>query len=108
MFQAQLLLALPQLQDPNFVVRNWYTALLSILLVTIVAAFNILGAKKLALAENVFVCLHLACFLIVIITLAVASPKNDAKEVFLTFSDGGDYPLSMFHSCAFYTLRRNE
>ena len=96
MFQAQLLMALPQLHDPSFVVRDWYTALLSILLVTIVAAFNILAAKKLALAENVFVCLHIACFFIVLITLAVTSPKLDAREVFLTFSNGGDYPLSMF------------
>jgi choline transport protein len=97
MFAAQLLMALAQLQNPDFVIQNWYTALLSILLVTMVTAFNIWGAKKLALAETIFVSLHVACFFIVLITVAVTSPKNDAKEVFLTFSDnGGNYPLSMF------------
>lgn len=94
MFAAQLLMALAQLQNPDFVIQKWYTALLSILIVTIVTAFNIWGAKKLALAEMAFVSLHVACFFIVLITVAVTSPKNDAKEVFLTFSDnGGNYPL---------------
>jgi choline transport protein len=97
MFAAQLVMALAQLQNPDFVIKNWYTALLSILLVTLVTAFNVWGAKKLALAETVFVSLHIACFFIVLITVAVTSPKNDGKEVFLTFSDnGGNYPLSMF------------
>lgn len=88
-------MALAQLQNPDFVIKNWYTALLSILLITMVAAFNIWGAKKLAPLETVFVFLHMSCFFIVLITVAVSSPKNDAKEVFLTFSDnGGNYPLS--------------
>lgn len=94
MFAAQLLMALAQLQHADFVIQNWYTALLSILIVTIVTAFHIWGAKKLALAETIFAFLHFACFFIVLITIAVASPKNDAKEVFLTFSDnGGNYPF---------------
>ena len=88
-------MALAQLQNPNFIIQQWYTALLSILIITIVTSFNIWGAKKLAFAEMAFVCLHIASFFIVLITVAVASPKNDAKEVFLTFSDnGGNYPLS--------------
>ena len=97
MFAAQLLMALVQIQNPDFVVHRWYTALLSILLITMVTAFNVRCAKKLALAEMAFVSLHIAAFFIVIITIAVTSPKNDAKEVFLTFSDnGGSYPLSTF------------
>jgi amino acid transporter len=96
MFAAQLLMALAQLQNPSFVVQNWYTALLSILIGTIVTAINVWGAKKLALVENVFVALHVATFFVVLITVAVTSPKNDTKEVFLTFTDnGGNYPLSM-------------
>lgn len=96
MFAAQLLMALAQLQNPSFVVQNWYTALLSILIGTMVTAINVWGAKKLALVENVFVALHVAAFFVVLITVAVTSPKNDTKEVFLTFTDnGGNYPLSM-------------
>ncbi|OAL25438.1 hypothetical protein AYO20_10472 [Fonsecaea nubica] len=94
MFGAQLVMALVQLKNPDFDIKNWYTALLSILIGTLVTAINVWGAKKLALLENVFVGLHVAGFFIVLITVAVASPKNDAKEVFLTFSDnGGNYPL---------------
>ncbi len=90
-------MALVQLQNPDFVIQRWYTALSSILIITMVTAFNIWCAKKLALAEMAFVSLHIASFFIVLITIAVTSPKNDAKEVFLAFSDnGGDYPLSTF------------
>ena len=97
MFGGELLMAVAQIQNPDFVIRDWYTALLSIAVITIIAAFNVLGAKKLALAEKVFASLHIGCFLIVLITLVVASPKNDAQEVFLTFSNnGGNYPTSMF------------
>ncbi len=88
-------MAAAQLQNPDFVIREWYTALLSILIVTMLTSFNIWCAKKLALAEMIFVSLHIGCFFVVLITIAVTSPKNDAKDVFLTFSDnGGDYPLS--------------
>lgn len=94
MFAAQLIMALAQLRNPDFVIKNWYTALLSILIGTIVTSINVWGAKKLALIETVFVSLHVAGFFIVLITVAVTSPKNDAKEVFLTFTDnGGNYPL---------------
>lgn len=93
-------MALVQLGNPDFVVQNWYTSLLSILVGTIVTAINVWGAKKLALLETVFVALHVAAFFVVLITVAVNSPKNDATEVFLTFSDnGGGYPLSTSTLC---------
>jgi amino acid transporter len=96
MFGAQLIMALVQLQNPDFDIKNYYTALTSVLIGTIVTAINVWGAKKLALLENVFVALHVAGFFVVLITVAVASPKNDAKQVFTTFADnGGNYPLSM-------------
>ncbi len=97
MFAAQLLMALAQIHDPNFVIKDWYTALLSILIATIITSVNVWGAKRLALVENVFVALHVASYFVVLITICVTSPKNDAQEVFTTFTDnGGNYPLSMF------------
>ncbi|KIW67784.1 hypothetical protein PV04_07013 [Phialophora macrospora] len=94
MFAAQLIFALVQLQNPDYEIHNYQTALTSILIATIVTAINVWGAKKLALLENVFVSLHVASFFVVLITVAVASPKNDAKQVFTTFTDnGGNYPL---------------
>lgn len=95
MFSAQLIFALVQLHNPDFVTKNYYVALVSILVGTIVTAINIWGAKKLALLENVFVALHVVGFFVVLITVAVASAKADAKEVFTHFTDnGGSYPLS--------------
>ncbi|KIW91170.1 uncharacterized protein Z519_08065 [Cladophialophora bantiana CBS 173.52] len=94
MFAAQLVMALVQLGNPDFDIKNWYTALLSILIGSFVTAINVWGAKKLALLENVFVALHVAGFFVVLITIAVAAPKNDGREVFLTFTDnGGNFPL---------------
>ena len=99
MFAAQLVMALVQLKNPDFDIKNWYTSLISILIGTIVTAINVLGAKKLALIEDVFVALHVASFFVVLITIAVTSQKNDAKDVFLTFTDnGGNYPTREFTS----------
>lgn len=93
MFAAQLIMALVQIGHPDFIIKNWHTALISILITTIVTGINIWGSKKLPMVEDGFVALHVAGFFIVLITIAVASPKNDAKEVFLTFTDnGGNYP----------------
>jgi choline transport protein len=101
MFAAQLIFALVQLQTPDFDVKNYYTALTSVLIGTIVTIVNVWGAKKLALVENVFVALHVAGFFVVLITVAVASPKASAKDVFTNFSDnGGNYPLSMLSPAA--------
>jgi choline transport protein len=96
MFAAQLIFALVQLRSPDFVVHNYYDALTAILIGSIVTAINVWGAKKLAMLEKVFVALHVAAFFVVLITVAVASPKTDAKHVFTSFTDnGGNYPLSM-------------
>ncbi len=95
MFCAQLLFALVQLQNPDFVTKNYYDALTAILIGTMVTAINVWGAKKLAFLENIFVALHVAGFFVVLITVAVTSPKAGAKEVFTSFTDnGGNYPLS--------------
>jgi amino acid transporter len=95
MFAAQLIIALVELGNPNFDTKNWHTALISILIGFFVTAVNVWGANKLALLENVFVALHVSCFFVVLITVAVASPKNTAKEAFTHFGDyGGNYPTS--------------
>lgn len=109
MFAAQLVFALVQLKNPDFDIHNYYTALTSILIGTIVTAINTYGAKKLAFLENVFVALHVASFFVVLITVAISSPKNDAKEVFATFTDnGGNYPLSMPAKPPFWPSRENS
>lgn len=100
MFASQLIFALVQLQNPNFVTHNYYDALTAILIGSIVTSVNVWGAKKLAMLENVFVALHVAAFFVVIITVAITSPKTDAKEVFTHFTDnGGNYPLRTLSFC---------
>lgn len=100
MFAAQLVMALVQMGNPDFAVKNWQTALISILIGTLITAINVLGARQLPIVEDAFALMHLVGFVVVLITVAVASPKTDAREVFLNFSDnGGNYPLSTSCSC---------
>lgn len=51
--------------------------------------FNIFGAKRLPLAEGIFVTCHFFAFIPVIVTLLVLAPKVDAKDVFTGFTDNG-------------------
>lgn len=95
LYSAQLIMSVASIANPDFVPKTWQTALISILIGAIVTAINVLGAKRLALVENVFVMLHVAGFFIVLITIAVVAPMNSAHDVFLKFSDnGGGYPTS--------------
>lgn len=51
--------------------------------------FNIFGAKRLPLAEGIFVTCHFFAFAPVVITLLVLSPKASARDVFTGFVDYG-------------------
>lgn len=51
--------------------------------------FNIFGAKRLPLAEGIFVTCHFFAFIPVIVTLLVLAPKVKAEDVFTGFTDNG-------------------
>lgn len=92
LYAAQLLFSLVSMQNPDFEVKNWYEALTAMLIVILVTAVNTWGVRKLAMLENIFVTLHVAGFVIVLVAVAVTGEKQTAREAFLEFYDGGGYP----------------
>lgn len=86
---AELVMGLAILNNPDFSPTRWQVTLLIIGLVTLFGAFNIFGAKRLALFEAVFAMLHFGVFFAVLITVVVMSPKTSAADVFLNFTDNG-------------------
>ena len=58
--------------------------------VIFIAAFNILFAKNLPLAEGIFACIHVFAFIPVITCLWAMTPeKQSAAAVFTQFTDNG-------------------
>lgn len=94
LYAAQLLFSLVTMQNPDFEVKNWYHSLAAVLIVILMTAINTWGVKKLAMLENIFVALHVAGFVIVLVAVAVTGEKQTAHDVFLDFYNGGGYPTT--------------
>lgn len=92
-FTAQLLMAAVSIGNPDFSPELWQTSLLAMLIGVLVTSLNIWCSKRLPVIENFFVFLHIACFVVVMVTLGVTSQKTPARQVFLEVTDnGGNYP----------------
>lgn len=86
-------MAVVSIGDPEFSPELWQTSLLAMLVGVIVTSLNIWCSNRLPVIENFFVFLHIACFVIVMVTLGVTTQKTPAREVFLEVKDyGGNYP----------------
>ncbi|RAQ73426.1 amino acid transporter [Aspergillus flavus] len=77
------------LNNDSYVPLRWHGTLLVIAAVICMTLFNIFGAKRLPLAEGIFVTCHFFAFAPVVITLLVLSPKASARDVFTGFVDYG-------------------
>ena len=87
---AEVILGMITINNSSFVPQRWQATLLIIATVLGLAAFNFFAGKKLAVAENLFVALHLLAFLPVIVTLLAMTPeKQTASAVFTQFTDNG-------------------
>lgn len=79
--------------NTGFSPELWQTSLLAMLIGVMVTSLNIWCARRLPAVENFFVFLHIACFVIVMVTLGVTNDKVPAREVFLEVTDNGaNYP----------------
>lgn len=79
--------------NPAFSPELWQTSLLAMLIAVLVTSLNIWCSRRLPAIENFFVVLHIAYFVVVMVTLGVASQKVPARQVFLEVTDnGGNYP----------------
>ncbi|KAE8349947.1 amino acid transporter [Aspergillus coremiiformis] len=77
------------LENDNYTPVRWQGTLLVMTSSIGVSAFNIFAAKRLPLAEGIFVSCHFFAFIPIIVTLLVLGPKVPAQEVFTGFTDYG-------------------
>ncbi|KAK5696056.1 hypothetical protein LTR97_008476 [Elasticomyces elasticus] len=78
---------------PNSVPFNsqWFPTLLAVGAIIAAALFNIFLASVFPLLEGIVLFVHLAGWAAVIVTLWVTSPRANARDVLLTFSNGGGW-----------------
>ncbi|KAK5732182.1 hypothetical protein LTR17_010759 [Elasticomyces elasticus] len=70
---------------------QWFPTLLAVGAIIAAALFNILLASVFPLLEGIVLFVHLAGWAAVIVTLWVTSPRANARDVLLTFSNGGGW-----------------
>lgn len=81
--------ALVIINDETYTPTRWQSTLLIFASVIGIGLFNIFGAKRLPLAEGVFVVSHFFAFFPIIIAILVLAPKTTPSAVFLKFTDNG-------------------
>lgn len=70
---------------------QWFPTVLAIAAILAAVLFNIYLPTRFPLLEGVMLFIHMAGWAAVIVTLWVTSPRADAKDILLTFSNGGDW-----------------
>ena len=70
---------------------QWFPTLLAVGAVIAAALFNIFCVTQFVLLEGVVLFIHLAGWAAVVVTLWVTSPRAHAKDVLLTFNNGGGW-----------------
>ena len=88
---ATMIQGLLELNDISYVFERWQGTLLAIAITLIAALFNVFLAKHLPKIEILFLVLHSAGFLAILIPLWVLSPRTSASIVFTQFTDGGNW-----------------
>lgn len=82
------MLGMAQLANPTYIIERWHTCLLCYLVLIIAALVNIFGRFLLDKLGRIMIVFNLLSFVIVIVViLAMASPKQDAQFVFVTFQN---------------------
>lgn len=79
------------LQNPNYGWERWHTTLMTIAVVLFCVLINIYVAKRLPLIESFLAFIHFGGLFIVIVVLWTLSPRNNAQDAFLGFSNNGGY-----------------
>ncbi|CZT20696.1 uncharacterized protein RCC_06554 [Ramularia collo-cygni] len=78
------------LVHPDMAATRWQTHLYMVLVAVVMSVFNAFAAGHLSIAEGLFAICHVFVLVPILVSLWVlASPKEKAKHVFLTFTDNG-------------------
>lgn len=79
------------LHNPDYGWERWHTTLMTIAVVFFCVLINIYVAKRLPLVESFLAFIHFGGLFIVIVVLWTLSPRNNAHDAFLEFSNNGGY-----------------
>lgn len=88
---AQQFEALIVLANPDFVIKGWHGALLTIAVACFAIFFNTVLVRKLPLIEGIIIVLHIFGFFTVIIVLWVLGPRSDPTSVLTQFEDNAGW-----------------
>jgi choline transport protein len=72
---------------------GWFTTLVAWVALYFAYVFNTIWAKRLAWFEKAMLVVHVCLFFAVAVVLLTMSPRAQAKDVLLTFNNGGDVSL---------------
>jgi amino acid transporter len=88
---AQQIEALIVLSNPDYTIKGWHGALLTIATAIFCVFFNTFLVRKLPLIEGFALTLHAVGFFVVLIVLWVMGPRGNAKVVFTDFEDNNGW-----------------
>lgn len=80
--------------DNTKIGSQWFPTILALVFLIIAATFNIYAAKKFPLIEGIMLCIHLAGWAGVVVTLWVTSPRGNTQDVIFGFINPGGWPNS--------------
>lgn len=80
---------------------GWFSTLIAWLTLILGYLFNTILARWLQIFEKAMLVIHLLHFVVIIVVLLVMSPRGHAKDVLLTFYNGGDVSQAIVNSGSF-------
>ncbi|KAJ2990487.1 hypothetical protein NUW58_g2925 [Xylaria curta] len=89
---ATLIQGIVVLVRPSYTALPWHTVLIMLAVALLSVLVNSTTGRVLAALERLFLLLHLAGFLGIVVPLVYFSPHNSASEVFMTFYNKGFWP----------------
>ena len=82
------------LNRPDYSYHRWHGTQLTIGVVILSAAINVLFASRLPVIGRIVLILHIGGLLATVIPLLVMAPKGSASEVLLKFQNNGGWPTT--------------
>ncbi|KAI0098775.1 amino acid transporter [Nemania sp. FL0031] len=89
---ATLIQGIVVLARPSYTPLPWHTVLIMLAVALLSVLVNSTTGRLLATLERLFLLLHLAGFIGILVPLVYFSPHNSASEVFTTFYNNGLWP----------------
>jgi choline transport protein len=80
------------LNNEKYEYQAWHGTLLAIAVISFSIIFNTLLATRLPLVEGIVLVIHVTGLFAIIIPLWVLSPRGNAYDVLLTFTNNGGWP----------------